>query len=368
MLDRSNDVPVDSAQATDRQSATVGADRPEPPSVESRDERWARMGHDVSLNLVRKAAIVSGGATDFRGRVSVVPMEDFDVSRTIFSGVTGTLPRLVLRAKLAVEPIFEDTTAKTIEKDYAASVSAEPAPKVDSKLTEFLVTECDFNMEHADGSFLQHLFFCHDYSARHFPDYSPNVALLHSILGTATNTFPMDVEKLPELQALLTPFEAQQVDAFPSMLRLFYDGKLLPELRRNLHRLDKLESIRFHRVIDNAPIEIDAEGFWINLNYHLMHFVDFTPAANWSSHANDPLLVQFREVSEFLDLTGKRMARVDVQFPEQQRRRLGEARTFARLISDLIPGRLKKHLTRKQVRGYSAKIGHSLDYTLAWRD
>ena len=43
----------------------------------------------------------------------------------------------------------------------------------------------------ADGTFLEHLLFCHDYAARHSEDHSPNVALLHSILGTATNTFAM---------------------------------------------------------------------------------------------------------------------------------------------------------------------------------
>ena len=36
-------------------------------------------------------------------------------------------------------------------------------------------------MEHADGSFLEHLVFCHDYAARYYPEHSPNVALLHSL-------------------------------------------------------------------------------------------------------------------------------------------------------------------------------------------
>ncbi|MEL6547599.1 MAG: hypothetical protein AAFQ82_23450 [Myxococcota bacterium] len=360
--------PVPSSAPADPQPPGEESAQGAGPAPSSRVAQWGRLGHDVSFSLLRKAAIVVGGPTDYAGQVSVVPMKDFDMGKTIFAGVKGALPRLVLKARLAVEAVFDGARAAGIESDYSAHTSARPAPTVDPKITDFLVKECDFSMEHADGSFLQHLFFCHDYSAEHFPEYSPNVALLHSILGTATNLFPMDVEKLPKLQALLSDFEAKQVDAFPSMLRLFYDGKLLPELRDNLHRLGQLESIRFHRVIDNKPIELSAEDFWISLNYHLMHFVDFAPAANWSSHADDPMLSQFREVSEFLDLTGNRLARVDVEFPDKKTRRVGETRTLARLVSDLIPGRVKAHLTRKQVRDYSAEIGHSLAYELKWRD
>ena len=69
-----------------------------------------------------------------------------------------------------------------------------------------MVDECDFSMEHADGTFLEHLVFCHDYSALHFPEYSPTVMLLHSILGTGTNTFAMEASKIDALKALLDDF------------------------------------------------------------------------------------------------------------------------------------------------------------------
>lgn len=325
-------------------------------------------GLDASLSLQRKASIAAGRAIDHAGRVQVVPMKDFDMGRTIFGGVEGALPRMVLKARLANEVYWSDSAVEEIESAYATSEAAQPAPPVDPKLVAFMVEECDFSMEHADGTFLEHLLFCHDYSAKHFPEHSPNVALLHSILGTATNTFAMRVDKLPKLKALLTDFEALQVEAFPSLLRLFYDGELLPELRRNVDRLDRLKWVRFHRVIDNAPLELDAENFWIALNYHLMHFVDFMPAANWGAHLSDPLLTQFRELSDFLDAAGQRRAKVGVEFPTAPAKSVGEVRTVAGRLSGLIPAGVKKTLARKSIREYSQKIGHSLDYHVEWHD
>ena len=52
----------------------------------------------------------------------------------------------------------------------------------------------------------------------HFKDHSPRVLLLHSILGVATNYFPMKQELLPKLQGMLTDFENTHVEAFPSIL------------------------------------------------------------------------------------------------------------------------------------------------------
>ena len=321
---------------------------------------------DALLNLQRKAAIASGKATDHAGRVQVVPMDHFDMQRTIFGGLEGRLPRLVMKAKLANEVFWSDSAVHEIESAYAASEREHPAPPVDDRLIDFMVNECDFSMEHADGSFLQHLVFCHDYSAKHFPSHSANVALLHSILGTATNTFAMDTAKLPDLRALLTEFEMLQIEVFPSLLRLFYDDALLPELGRNVARLDKLKALHCLRVIDNAPLEIDAENLWISLNYHLMHFVDFMPAANWGAHLSDPLLLQFKELSTFLDRAGQRRAKVEIAFPETHRPAVGEVQTLAGRFSDMIPLPVKKTLARKSIREYSQRIGHHLDYRLEW--
>ena len=196
-------------------------------------------GLKANLNLQRRAAIATGGAVDHAGKVQVERMVGFDMKRTIFGALSG-VPKMFMEEKLAKEPVWDDDAAADVESAYAASEAANPTPVIDQRLIDFMVTECDFSMEHADGTFLEHLVFCHDYAARHYPDHSPNVALLHSILGTATNTWAMDASKIPKLQELLTEFEALHVEVFPSTLRLFYDGDFLDELEANLHRLDSL--------------------------------------------------------------------------------------------------------------------------------
>ena len=320
---------------------------------------------DATLNLQRKAALVRGGAVDHAGRVQVQRMLDFDMGRTIFAGLGG-IARKIMDEKLAKEAVWDPAVAADIEAAYAQAESAQPAPAIDERLIRFMVEECDFSMEHADGTFLEHLVFCHHYAARYYPAHSPNVALLHSILGTATNTFAMEAAKLPKLKALLTDFEATQVEAFPSILRLLYNNGLLEELEQNLHRLGELKALRCHRVIDNEPLTIDAANLWINLNYHLMHFVDFTPAANWSTHRSDPLLQMFEKLSSLLDRAGQRQAQVDVTFPAVKTAAVGEDRSLFGKFSGMLPPALKLGLARKSIQQYSALAGHSLDYELEW--
>jgi len=322
---------------------------------------------DAPLNLQRKAALVAGGAIDHAGRVHVSSRSDFDMGQTIFRELRGLAQRLVIEDKLGKSAFWSDAAVSEIHAAYDRAEAASPTPPIDPDLIEFMKSECDFSMEHADGTFLEHLVFCHDYAARHFPDHSPTVALLHSILGTATNTFAMEASKLPALREHLTEFEALHIEAFPSFIRLFYNQGLLSDLTANLHRLDRLAAIQFHRVIDNAPLVLDAENLWIQLNYQLMHFVDFMPVANWGARRSDPLLRQFHQLSTFLDRAGKRLARVQVAFPESPSRPVGEAVTVVGAIAGLVPPSLTMNLAKKSIREYSARIGHSLDYRLDWR-
>ena len=320
----------------------------------------------ATLNVQRKAAITRGGAFDHAGRVRVDRLDDFDMSRTIFGGLEG-IARKFMNEKLAKEPIWDDAVRADVEAAYAESESAQPAPAIDQRLITFMVDECDFSMEHADGTFLEHLVFCHDYAARYYPEHSPNVALLHSILGTATNTFAMDAGKIPKLKALLTEFEAIHVETFPSILRLLYDSNLLKELEQNMHRLGELEALHCHRVIDNEPLAIDAENLWINLNYHLMHFVDFMPSANWSTHQADPLLQMFKTLSSLLDRAGQRQAHVEVAFPDEKTAPVEETRTLFGRIIGLLPAAVTLKLARKSIQEYSEKAGHDLTFQLDWR-
>jgi hypothetical protein len=114
---------------------------------------------DAQLNLQRKAALAAGGAVDHAGRVRVAPMADFDMGRTIFGGLEGTLQRLVMKDKLGREPFWSDAAVAAIEAAYAEAEAAAPTPAVDPDLIAFMESECDFSMEHADGTFLEHLVF-----------------------------------------------------------------------------------------------------------------------------------------------------------------------------------------------------------------
>ena len=319
----------------------------------------------ATLNLQRKASITGGGAFDHAGRVRVERMVGFDMKRTIFGALEG-VPKMFMTEKLAKEPVWRDAAAAEVEAAYAELGATQPIPKIDQRLIDFMVEECDFSMEHADGTFLEHLVFCHDYAARHYPDYSPNVALLHSILGTATNTFAMDAAKIPKLQELLTEFESLHVEAFPSVLRLFYNGDFLDELEANINRLDQLEALHLNRVIDNVPLTIDAENLWINLNFHLMHFVDFVPSANWSSQRADPLMQMFERLSNLLDRATKRDADVTVCFPTDKAAPIDEERTRFGRITGLLPPSITLKLAKKSIQGYSAEAGHDLSYRLVW--
>lgn len=321
---------------------------------------------DAELNLQRKAAIVAGGAVDHTGRVQIVPMDGFDMQRTIFGSLHGAIPRAVMQDKLGRETFWSDAAAREIESSFVDATAEHPAPEVNPDLIDFMYSECDFSMEHADGTFLEHLLFCHDYAARHYADHSPNVALLHSILGTATNTFAMPVHKFDALSERLTEFEALQIEAFPSVLRLFYDQALLKELNANLHRLDTLQELHCYRVLDNKRIVLTAEDVWHQLNYHLMHFVDFMPSANWWLRRNDPLLLMFQELSMFLDKAGQRRAHVDVRFPKVPVETVGEEPTVVGRLSGLLPAPVTMKLARKTIRDYSSQIGHRLDYRLVW--
>ena len=169
------------------------------------------------------------------------------------------------------------------------------------------------------------------------------------------------------LRERLTAFEALQIEAFPSLVRLFYNRSLLAELTANLHRLDKLEALHCYRVIDNEPITMDAENLWIQLNYQLMHFVDFMPSANWGARRNDPLLMQFRELSTFLDRAGQRRAKVDVTFPSKSTPPVGEELSLVGRIASALPGSLTQTLAQKTIQTYSSQIGRRLDYRLEWR-
>ena len=224
--------------------------------------------------------------------------------------------------------------------------------------------KCDFAMEHADGSFMDHLQFCYEYGCAHYKQQSPRVLLLHSVLGVGTNYFPCTTAQIPELKALLTDDEFAHVEAFPSLLRLIVHGRLLPALAA----AGDAKGLAFHRVIDNAPLELDAEQLWVALNFQLVHLLDFLPVVDWEKElARDLFLFNFAALYKLLEQRGRLDARVDLSLarpraspyaPDPKRLSLGD------LIRDYVPAAIQAALGKKEIAKYSGAIGHSLDFTI----
>lgn len=318
------------------------------------------------LTPQRKAAIAYAAARDYTGSVHVEPIEDFDLDRTIFNTLEGAIPRAVMKSRIAKEPYWRESAVRDIEGAYERVRRDNDLPEVDPLLMRFLQEDCDFDVEHADGSFLDHLYFCFEYSTHHFPTQSPLVLLLHSILGTGTNTFAMEAKKIPTLSPLMSEREWTHVESFPSMLRLLYDVSLRRELRANLERLDELTGIRLHRVIDNEVLEMSAEDVWIQLNYQLIHLVDFLPVSNWTVHNNDTAFIIFRDLYDLLERAGKLDAELDYDPPRGPRELRDERMTLVGWLATWIPVPVGEMMAAKSVRRFSENIGHSMNYELLW--
>jgi hypothetical protein len=334
----------------------------------SAEDHVTQNAADIPIhNTQRKAAIAHGGVRDHAGAVTVTPIPGFDLNQTIFNTLEGKLPRFVIQTRIAKESHWAETRSASVEAAYDVARATRALPEVAPDLLAFLVDECDFDVEHADGSFLDHLYFCFEYTHLHLPEHSPLVMLLHSILGTGTNTFAMTADKIPALKALMDDVEWTHVEAFPSVLRLLYDRPLRAELWSNTHRLDALESIRLHRVIDNEAITMTAADFWTQLNYQMIHLIDFLPVSNWVAHANDTAFIIFRDLFAFLNTTGKLAATLDYTPASGPSRVEGEPQSLGAKLVDLLPVKVSEKMAAKSVRRFSTTIGHSMDYELTWR-
>lgn len=319
------------------------------------------------MDMRRKAQIVKGGATDHTGEV-VVASVPVDMKKTIFRTLTGCLEMKVQGSRVGVLPHWPD---KFVHKYEAAYLQIPRAPDHDKALMDFFVNDADLSMEHADGSFMDHLQFCYEYSYHHFKGHSPRVLLLHSMLGVGTNYFPLKAEQVPKFKALLTEDEFKQIEAFPSILRLWGVGPLADELGSyDKKKLDTLESIEFFRVLDNAPLELTADEFWVAMNFQLIHQLDFLPSNDWERDRGDNFLYQIREQHAILTKAGKMMCKVDLNL-KPDFKNLAVQTKVGGTLGDMIrkctpPGMLIKR-TRQQFGKFSAMINHDLSYKLKWR-
>ncbi|MFO1524852.1 MAG: hypothetical protein U1F16_02630 [Turneriella sp.] len=312
----------------------------------------------------RKAAIVTGGIADHSSKVHVKPIEKFDLNRTIFNTLEGNLPRKVIQTRIAKDVSWENDAARAIDAEYEKKSAQKDLPPIDPKLIAFMKDECDFDVEHADGSFFDHLFYCYEYSHFYYPQHSALVMLLHSILGTGTNTFAMPKEKIPQLKPLMSDFDWRHVEAFPSVLRLLYGTDLLKVLENEPAKLNSLKQIKFHRVIDNAPITMSGEDFWIQLNYQIIHLTDFIPVSNWPAHSNDSSFILFRKLYKFMTENGKLEAKISYEPPPLYAPVKNEELPVTGWLLTLMPTALGEWMTAQSIRKFSQKIGHDLKYEL----
>ena len=131
------------------------------------------------LDVRRKFFVAEG---DMQAECIVVQDTDFDVESSIF----GVLPEKVklMAAANQVKPYWSDAAVARADKAYR---HVKPVAEERKPLLQFMATECNFKLEHADGSFMDHLTFCRDYCAVHYDSVSPTPLFIHSILGVGTN-------------------------------------------------------------------------------------------------------------------------------------------------------------------------------------
>jgi hypothetical protein len=176
----------------------------------------------------------------------------------------------------------------------------------------------------------------------------------------------MDKSKIPALRELMTPFDWTHVEAFPSVLRLLYSGELRAELRAAVQRASQIREVHMRRVIDNAPITLGAEDFWIALNYQLIHLVDFMPVANWTTHMNDTSFIVLRDLYDLLQRAGKLEARVKYAPPSGRPSAVGEDLGLGGWLTTRIPVDLSERMASLSVKKFSERIGHDLSYRIVW--
>ena len=129
-----------------------------------------RLGHmptapiqPVEHSLLRKQALALARPSDHAGSFVATVDPAFSLGATIFQTLPVGVKTYFQRTKLDNKLLFHERARAAIEAAYAR---AGPAPVIadDTPLHAFMLTECHFSMEHADGSFLDHLFFCREYA------------------------------------------------------------------------------------------------------------------------------------------------------------------------------------------------------------
>ena len=126
--------------------------------------------------------------------------------------------------------------------------------------------------------------------------------------------------------------------------------------------------MHLYRVIDNARITLSAQDFWTQLNYQLIHLIDFLPVSNWSAHANDTAFIIFRDLYALLDETGRLDTQLSYSPATTGTAIQGESQSLGAKIVDMLPVKLSEKMAAKSVRRFSERIGHTMDYEVVWTE
>ncbi|KAL3915686.1 MAG: hypothetical protein SGPRY_007121 [Prymnesium sp.] len=340
----------------------------------------------ASHSLARKQMLASAGPTDNAENIhSSFVDPSFDLDHTIFTTLRSLLKRALTTARLNVRHEWKDQAAREVETIYASLIK--PPPADDTALFKFMAEECDFGMEHADGSFMDHLHFCHEYSLLHFAQLhlislappmdkslafqaSPRILLLHSILGVGTNCFPMRIEKLPTLASLLSETEMLHIEAFPAVLRLLVRGPLIDELERIAEEGKEIQKISFYRVIDNGHYSLSGEELWTHLNFHLIHALDFLPVLAWKETKHSDFMFHiFTRLYAIITRAAKLQAHINFDLSWERESIPGTRTTdLTHYLVDQIPSWVTLKAARKTIEEYSAAVGHNLDFTITTKN
>ena len=353
-----------SSDSTLKLSQIVGKDFIEKRKEKTLENQKKSGFTNVNFDLIRKARLLRGGPTDHAGQVQILFNPNFNIDKSIFRTIDSVFKRYGVKHMVGLQNFWSEQAAEAIS---AAFLTIPRAPNIDQCLHDFILNESKLTPEHADGSFKDHLAFCYEFSDMYFPKVSPRVLLLHSMMGVATNYFPLTLDKVPKLQSLVTEFEFLHIVAFPSILRLVLRGLLLEEmLSMSTQQIKSLKKIIFHRVIDNEIMELKASDFFINLNYQLIHCLDFLPAASWNLHHSNPTLIGFYSLYNLLKKTDKLFVKMNIDLSQAESSRAGQTFSFFSIYKEVVGTKKLLKMATDQIITFSKKIGHNLDYQLVF--
>merc|ERR1712187_975350 len=121
--------------------------------------------------------------------------------------------------------------------------------------------------------------------------------------------------------------------------------------------IQSVDHIEYHRVIDNAAMSMPMSDFWIQLNYQLIHILDFVPTCHWGNNPQDNVLFHVAmPLLRLLREAGQLVATVDLDMSSCSPEADGQVMSLVAVLSVVIPNFAKLRIQQKQFRRFSQKI------------